>query len=113
LAAIVVRRGRSKEIAHVMVQVGQDARWREPLYLDIRGVRGLPDFFDDLEIDSGEEEASVIAVDVAQIMRWVTQSRGGLGSLSEAIRTDAAEIASQLLEQVAGDAANIAAPVPY
>lgn len=55
LAVVWVARGRRIEIAHALAIVPGD----EELYLDVGGIRGLPEILDDLQIDSEDEEATV------------------------------------------------------
>lgn len=64
LAVVWVVRGRRTEIAHALAIVPGD----EELYLDVGGVRALPEILDDLEIDPEDEEATVEEpVDAARI----------------------------------------------
>ena len=55
LAVVWVARGRRTELAHALaIAPGEDE-----LYLDVGGVRGLPEILDDLGIDPEDEEATV------------------------------------------------------
>jgi hypothetical protein len=53
LAVVWAAKGRRTEIAHAMVVVPGD----EELYLDVGGIRGLPEILEDLQIDPDEEDA--------------------------------------------------------
>lgn len=55
LAVVWAAKGRRTEIAHAMVVVPGD----EELYLDVGGIRGLPEILDDIQIDPDEEEAVI------------------------------------------------------
>ena len=64
LAVVWIARRRRTQIAHAMVVVpGDDA-----LYLDIGGIRSLPEILEDLQVDPEEEEPTVEEpVDAARI----------------------------------------------
>lgn len=71
LAVVWIAKGRRTQIAHAMVIVPGD----DELYLDIGGVRGLPEILEDLQVDPEEEEPAVEEpVDGARI-RDLTRGR--------------------------------------
>ena len=55
LALVWAAQGRRTQLAHAMVVVPGD----EDLYLDVGGIRGLPEILEALQIDPDEEEAIV------------------------------------------------------
>lgn len=96
LAVVWVVRGRRTEIAHALAIVPGD----EELYLDVGGVRELPEIFDDLLIDPEDEEATVEEpVDAARIQA-LTRGRHAhrrFTPIGPDLQADAAAIAERLL----------------
>jgi hypothetical protein len=71
LAVVWAAQGRRTQLAHAMVVVPGD----EELYLDVAGIRGLPEILEDLQIDPEEEEAIVEGPVGAERIHALTRGR--------------------------------------
>lgn len=111
LAVVWVARGRRTEIAHALAIVpGEDE-----LYLDVGGVRGLPEILDDLGIDPEDEEATVEEpVDAARILALMRGSHAHrrFASIGPDLEAHAASTADRLIEALDIDCSIVAGPRP-
>lgn len=96
--------GTSDEIGHAMAIVPGD----DELYLDVGGVRGLPEILDDLQIDPEEEEATVEEPVAAERILALTRGRHAhrrFAPIEPDLESDAASTAARLLSSIEiGDA---------
>lgn len=105
LAVVWAARGRRTEIAHAMVVVPGD----EELYLDVGGIRGLPEILDDLQIDPDEEEAVIEGPVGPERIHALTRGRHAHRRFS-GIGPELAEHAAETADRIVG--ALVAAPEP-
>lgn len=111
LAVVWVARGRRTELAHALAIVpGEDE-----LYLDVGGVRGLPEILDDLGIDPEDEEATVEEpVDAARILALTRGSHAHrrFAPIGPDLEADAASIAERLLTALQIECRAVEGPRP-
>lgn len=111
LAVVWIARGRRTELAHAMVVVPGD----EELYLDIGGIRGLPELLEDLQFDPDEEEATVEEPFAAAGIEALTRGRHAhrrFPAVGPELAASAAETADRLLAALGIQARCSAGPRP-
>jgi hypothetical protein len=87
MAAVVIRRGRTTEIAHVMLG---DANG--DILTDIEGERELPEIIDSLDFDPNDESFEVVPATEADILRWIRYKKLPSITPSMQARADAAAV---------------------
>jgi hypothetical protein len=107
MVAVWFHKGRRLEIGHVMVihpdtEIEDDFDLDQGVFLDIGGVRDLPDILDDLEFDSEEEKVSLLRVDAERIHKLTKerQPHRKLPDLTEELLATADETADRLLAAI-------------
>ena len=111
LAVVWVARGRRVEIAHALAIVpGGDE-----LYLDVGGIRGLPEILGDLQVDPEDEEATVEEpVDAARIQA-LTRGRHAhrrFAEIGAVLAAEADATADRLLSVLEIECPRASAPRP-
>lgn len=111
LSVVWVVRGRRTELAHALAIVpGEDE-----LYLDIGGVRTLPEILEDLEIDPEDEEATVEEpVDAARILALMRGSHAHrrFAPIGPDLEAHAASTADRLIGALDIACSTVAGPRP-
>lgn len=115
MVAIWLRSSRREEIAHVaVVEPGFDPDEPEcGTYLDVGGLRELPEILDDLEAD--EEDVRVEVLDAAGVRALTRRSRPShrkLPDLTAELLAEAAEAAPRVLAAAGMDDEADEAPAP-
>jgi len=111
LALVWAARGRRTEIAHAMVVVPGD----EELYLDVGGIRGLPEILDDLRTDPDEEEAIVEGPVGPERILALTRGRHAhrrFGEIGPELAQHAAETADRIVAALVTELKPGSAPRP-